>query len=210
MRRPGIMLLALTLAAGPSAGQTRPAPTAPAKTDRKDPQAEAGVPPRLVEAAGESFVKVRYHFKKDLTEEAGRKSWGAWRARMIEQFVDDKIPLDAVGVVVAPATVLVYDNGLEDRFLDRIEVETASGKRLGAKREGQDARAGACSAHGLPLRGSQWVLRLSYARRRGIQARWHHGNARAKARAKGCQVAGRSYLLLLSRCQIMSLMRSRW
>jgi len=108
-------------------------PAAPAKDGKSDEA--SGVPLRLVRAAEGAFVKVHYHFKKDVTEEAGRKSWAAWRARVIERFVDDKITLDAAGIAVGPDAVAVYDNGLEDRFLDRIEVVTADGRRLPARRD---------------------------------------------------------------------------
>ncbi len=143
-----ILAAALPMAAAPAA----PTATAPGekKADAKDPdrdkpeakkppekteEADKGVPKALVAAAGESFVKVHYHFKKDVTEEASRQSWAAWRARAYERHVDDKITLDAVGVVIAPRQVLVCDNGLEERFIDRIEVVAASGKRYAGRRD---------------------------------------------------------------------------
>ena len=137
MARIWALLLAATVAAGPAA-RTKPAPgakptskVAPAKDKQAD---EPGVPKALVDAAEKSFVKVHYHFKKDITEEAGRKSWAAWRARMYEEYVNDKKTLDAVGLAIAPDTILVYDNGMEDRFIEKIEVVTATGKRFAATR----------------------------------------------------------------------------
>jgi len=130
MRRAWILLTAAALA------QVLPASTwAPQAWAESPADKPSGVPEPLVQTAVASFVKVHYHFKKDVTEEAGQKSWAAWRARLYERFVDDKITLDAVGIAVAPDTVWVYDNGLEDRFIDRIEVVTSAGQTLAARRE---------------------------------------------------------------------------
>jgi len=114
------------------------ADTRPAKRAAGDEKAEAkeeGIPDALAKAAAKSFVKIHYRFKKDLSERAGRSTWAGWRARQYERYVDDKITLDASGVVIAPGVVLTYDNGLEDRFIDRVEVVTAAGKRYAARRD---------------------------------------------------------------------------
>lgn len=111
-----------------------PAPaTAPTSQPSSAP-AKKAVPDKLVQAA-KSLVTVHYYFKKDLAEEAGRNSWPSFRARMYERYVDDKITLDASGLVIAPGRVLVYDNGLESRFIERIEIRTADGKTFAATRE---------------------------------------------------------------------------
>lgn len=134
--RQRVWLTALVLLgawAASSAGETRPAQRAAG--DEKAEAKDKGIPNALAQAASRSFVKIHYHFKKDLSERAGRSTWAGWRARQYERYVDDKITLDASGVVIAPGVVLTYDNGLEDRFIDRIEVVTASGKRYAARRD---------------------------------------------------------------------------
>jgi len=139
MARTWAWILTASVAAGAAAAPTaktgparRAAPASRAAADQADD--DSGVPEALVAAAGRGLVKVHYHFKKDVTEEAGRKSWAAWRARLVEAYVNDKTTLDAVGVVIAPGTVLVRDDGLEDRFIEKIEVVTSAGKRFTATR----------------------------------------------------------------------------
>ena len=124
---------AVILVAGFAAGAMA-APGASTRPSAKGKDKDAGVPKALVDAAGRSFVKVHYHFRKDVTEEAGQKTWAGWRAQMYEAYVNDKITLDAVGIAIASKEVLVYDGGLEDRFIEKIEVVTADGKRLAATR----------------------------------------------------------------------------
>jgi len=90
---------------------------------------------KLVEAASESFVIVRTWYQKDLSDPITGQN-GDWTvARLYEEYVDKKRPAEAAGVVLdAAGRVLVYDDGIEDRFIQKIEIETADGKRFPAAR----------------------------------------------------------------------------
>lgn len=125
-----------TAAPGPRAAQ--PAPTTTRAADAKDrgkDDADEAVPKALIDAAKQSFVVVKFWYKKDLTEPTAGAS-DDWRIRQIyEEFIENKYPEERPGVVLDDkGHVLVYDDGLEDRFLDRIEVEEVGGSTFPASR----------------------------------------------------------------------------
>ena len=123
---------------GPPAASTRPAATQEAATRKKPAgdESEEAVPKPLVDAAKRSFVVVKLWYKKDLSEPAAMLS-DDWRIRRIyDTFIENKYPEERPGLVMdRSGQILIYDDGLEDRFLDKIEVETVEGSEFPAVRE---------------------------------------------------------------------------
>jgi len=112
------------------AASTAPA-TRPAKTDNEDV-----IPKALLDAARNSFVVVQVWYKKDTTDSPDVQERD-WRIRQIyEDCIDKKRPEERVGIVLDGAgDVLVADDGVEDRFIDRIVVQDISGAAFPAKRD---------------------------------------------------------------------------
>lgn len=136
-----LMLLAgHTLAEGPSSGpSTAPNSSAPSTAPSTQPAAlivdagEPAVPKALVKAAKDSFVIIKTYFKKDTSEtaDAADDNWTTFR--LYDEYVDKKRPALTTGIVIdADGRILTADHGLEDRFIDRIEIE-AGGKTVAAK-----------------------------------------------------------------------------
>ncbi len=121
-----------------AAATTGPAATQPAGTAQEAGQddSDQAVPKALIEAAKASFVVVKIWYKKDLSEPAAALG-DNWRVRQIyEEFVDSKCPDERPGLVLDDkGHVLIYDDGLEERFLDRIEVTDVRGQTFPAVRE---------------------------------------------------------------------------
>lgn len=91
-------------------------------------------PATLLEATRNSAVIVRTWFRKDVTESPSDVERN-WRVRNIYgDFIDKKRPREDVGVVIARGRVLVNDDGIEPRFVDRIEIETIDGTKVPASR----------------------------------------------------------------------------
>jgi len=111
---------------------TRPAAPRRAKADG-DTDEEA-VPQALIDASRRSFVVVRYHFRKDTSESLTTVQEDYRIRRLYDEYVDQKRPAEMPGIVLDDqGHVLVVDGGLEDRFLERIEVESG-GKTFAARR----------------------------------------------------------------------------
>ncbi len=140
--RHALALAAAFLAAGGHlvAGEgaaTRPASAPAARSTRAKPHKpgdDEAVPKALIDAARRSFVIVKFHFQKDTSETPAAAERDYRIARLYEQYVDKKRPAEAPGIVLdEKGHVLVVDGGLEDRFIQRIEVE-AGGKTYPARR----------------------------------------------------------------------------
>jgi hypothetical protein len=130
------------------AGTAPPVPTTapaarPAATTRPDSEAarpadaeDLTFPPPLLAAARNSFVVVSFWYKKDEREPAGAAETN-WQAQhLYDSYVDKKRPEERVGIVLDDrGHVLVSDDGVEDRFIDRIEVAGTCGAKLPATRE---------------------------------------------------------------------------
>jgi len=111
------------------------APKAPRTAKKKVDEDDDRSTEKLIAAAGKSFVIVRTWYQKDLSDPVTGRN-GNWTvARLYQNYVDKKRPAEAAGVVLdAAGRVLVYDDGIEDRFIQKIEIETADGKRFPATR----------------------------------------------------------------------------
>ena len=135
------LAVALATCVGPllagEGGATRPAATTkPAKpkgggNDAKDDET---IPQAFIDAARRSFVVVKLHFRKDTSETPAAAERDYRTAHLYSEYVDQKRPAEAPGIVLdARGHVLVVDAGLEDRFIERIEIE-AGGKSYPARR----------------------------------------------------------------------------
>ncbi|HUT57314.1 MAG TPA: PDZ domain-containing protein [Phycisphaerae bacterium] len=115
---------------------TKPAATQPATAASAPAQDEDSALPRaLLKAGTESFVIVEVWYKKDLSESAQVLDRDYRIRQMYEEYVDQKRSDERSGVVLDDkGHILVIDDGLEDRFLDRLVVKDASNKGLPAKR----------------------------------------------------------------------------
>jgi hypothetical protein len=107
------------------------APSAAAAAAKDDD--EPAVPKTLVDAAKNSFVIVKTYFRKDTSETADAADDNWMTLRLYDEYVDKKRPALTTGIVIgAEGRVLTADYGLEDRFIDRIEIE-AGGKTAAAR-----------------------------------------------------------------------------
>jgi hypothetical protein len=110
-----------------------PAPAKPPQNKPQDEDDEA-VPQALIDAANRSFVVVKFHLKKDTSETPQTIERDYRISRLYDQYVDQKRPAEVPGLVLDDqGHVLVVDTGLEDRFIERIEV-AVGGKTLAARR----------------------------------------------------------------------------
>ena len=154
MERIVAAICVLALLAGPAAAQTATAPeptpapagekkaptTQPApggkKAEKAEKESEEAIPPALLEAAKGSFVIVEVWYKKDTAESKAfvERDWQA--RRIYEDYIDKKRPSETTGLVLdAKGHILIHDDGLEDRFLDKIVVQDVTGARYPARRE---------------------------------------------------------------------------
>ena len=116
--------------------QKQPATGAATQESGKDKEDnDKAVPEALLNAAKQSLVRVEIWYKKDLTEPTATSSRN-WRvSRIYGQYVDEKRPEETTALVLdADGRVLLLDDGLEDRFLDKIIIKTPTGQSLPAKR----------------------------------------------------------------------------
>ena len=104
-----------------------------APAEKKD---EDAIPARLIEAARGSFVIVETFYKKDLTESPSVISSDYALRRIYGDYIDQKRPSLQTGVVLdAAGRVLIADDGVEQRFIDKVEIRDSNGKRYPARRE---------------------------------------------------------------------------
>ena len=111
------------------------APKIPHDAKKKADEEEDRSLEKLIDAAGKSLVIVRTWYQKDLSDPITGQN-GDWTvAQLYQEYVDKKRPAEAAGVVLdAAGRVLVFDDGVEDRFIQKIEIETAGGARFPATR----------------------------------------------------------------------------
>lgn len=89
----------------------------------------------IIQAANRSFVIVRTWYKKDPTEPVAQAGRNWQTARLYEDYIDKKRPAEVPGLVLDDkGHVLIIDDGIEDRFIEKIEVLNAAGKHFAAKR----------------------------------------------------------------------------
>ncbi len=91
-------------------------------------------PEATLTAARRSLVIVRTWFKKDVTETPSEVEDNYRLSEIYEEYIEKKRPRETSGVVIAPGRILVYDDGIEPRFIGRVEVETVAGERIPATR----------------------------------------------------------------------------
>lgn len=122
-----IVSIAILLIAGFAYADTPTTQTQPAETNEEK---QAQTYQSLLKAARESMVIVRTYYKKDLTDPTVRDE----ASELYRNFVDKKIPAETTGVVIADGLVLIAEDGVEDRFIDRIEVQNTGGDKTPARR----------------------------------------------------------------------------
>jgi hypothetical protein len=135
MKKSLLLIVMLSFAVVPAL-LTADAPNAPA--DANDPADDANdplLPEPMLAAARESTVIVRTWFKKDVTETPSEIEYDYRVREIYEEYIEKKRPRETTGVVIGKGRVLVYDDGVEPRFIDRVEVETIDGKRVPATRK---------------------------------------------------------------------------
>jgi S1-C subfamily serine protease len=95
---------------------------------------DEAVPQALIDASRRSFVVVNYHLQKDVSETAEAAERDYRINQLYDEYVDKKRPAELPGLVLdSDGRVLVVDSGLEDRFIQRIEVQ-AGGQTYPARR----------------------------------------------------------------------------
>ena len=148
--RPASAPTSLPAASRPAASRPtarRPAASRPDSTQSSRPASQPGTaastqassqdhdepPVEIMKSLRDSFVVVEVWYKKDTTEAAGDVS-GAGQ-RIYSDYVDQKTPEEKTGVVLDDqGRVLIVEDGVEDRFIDRIVVRTAAGEAFPAQR----------------------------------------------------------------------------
>jgi len=94
--------------------------------------AQTEPPARLREAAARSLVPVRFHLRRVEGESVGDWRDPAWP---YQRYLRDRIPLETAGLVLdAEGRVLVADNQLDFRWVERIELDAGAGP-VPARRE---------------------------------------------------------------------------
>ncbi|MFP4215646.1 MAG: PDZ domain-containing protein [Phycisphaerae bacterium] len=91
-------------------------------------------PEATLTAARRSLVIVRTWFKKDVTETPSEVEDNYQLSEIYEEYIEKKRPRETSGVVIDKGRILVYDDGIEPRFIDRVEVETVAGEKIPATR----------------------------------------------------------------------------
>jgi len=130
---PALLILALSLPVSAETPTKDAATTsAPAtKAAEKDKCTEV-----LIKAAKDSFVIVEFWYKKDLSEPTTSEDRNWRTSEIYEDYIDKKRPEERTGVVLdKTGRILVVDDGLEDRFLDKIVVKDGKGGSFPAKRQ---------------------------------------------------------------------------
>ncbi len=103
--------------------------TAPADADEDADEEEPAVPEELVRSARKSFVIVRVWYKKDTSESLAAQLEQQRIRHIYTNYVDKKRPEEKSGVVMDDkGHILVVDDGIEDRFIDKITIQTPDGK----------------------------------------------------------------------------------
>jgi S1-C subfamily serine protease len=111
------------------------APKTPRDTKKKADEEDDRSLEKLIEAASESIVIVRTWYQKDLSDPVTGQNGNWAAAQLYQEYVDKKRPAESAGVVLdAAGRVLIADSGIEDRFIQKIEIETHDGKRFPATR----------------------------------------------------------------------------
>lgn len=131
-------------ASAPAAGSTAwtakaSSPTSKAASEPATQPAAGGhdeaLSKELVRASCASFVIVEFWYKKDLSESAAVIERDYNINRLYDDYIDKKRPEQKPGIVLDDkGHVLITDDGLEERFLDRILVRDVQGRLLAAKR----------------------------------------------------------------------------
>ncbi|MFH1024007.1 MAG: PDZ domain-containing protein [Planctomycetota bacterium] len=125
---------ALVVAAAAFSGMGADAPAAPPEPT------DAEIHAKVVETARKTIVIVRLTLRKDLSETPEETGHGL--SALVREIVDEKRTVDITGVWwEAKGTVLVNDLIFDARFIRKIEVETAGGRRYPAKVAGVYLRA---------------------------------------------------------------------
>jgi hypothetical protein len=104
------------------------------ENDQVEDDDEGLFPAPTLKAARQGLVIVRTWFKKDVSESPSEVNNNYRLREMYDQYIEKKRPRESAGVVVAGNRVLVYDDGIESRFIDRVEIETIDGEKLPARR----------------------------------------------------------------------------
>jgi hypothetical protein len=96
---------------------------------------DEAIPKVLLDAARNSFVVVQVWYQKDTSDLADIHDRD-WRIRRLyDEYIDKKRPEERVGVVLnADGDILAADDGIEDRFIEKIVVQDISGAAFPAKR----------------------------------------------------------------------------
>jgi len=114
---------------------TQPATATTKQAEDKDKDKDKAIPKKLLKAAKQSFVICEYWYRKDLSDSVNAAEENYALGRIYSNYVDKKRPAERVGVVISDkGLILVGDDGIEDRFIRKIEVRDAGGKRYPARR----------------------------------------------------------------------------
>ena len=88
-----------------------------------------------IRAANRSFVVVRTWYRKDMSEAASQTERNWQTTRLYGEYIDKKRPAEVPGLVLDDrGGVLIADDGIEDRFIEKIEVRDVAGKIYPARR----------------------------------------------------------------------------
>ncbi len=109
--------------------QAQPA-TEAEDSDQTDEQKQAEAYKTLLNSARDSMVVVRTFYKKDLTDPTVKQD----AADLYDSYIEKKRPAETTGVVIDAGLVIIADDGVEDRFVDHIEVEDSAGNKASALR----------------------------------------------------------------------------
>lgn len=93
------------------------------------------IPQELLSAARDGFVIVRTWYQKDTRESVDVQQQDWQINELYSEYIDKKRPAETVGVVLDEGKVLIGDDGIEQRFIKKVEVETIGGKTFSATRE---------------------------------------------------------------------------
>jgi len=120
--------------AAPSAGTTRPAPSTRPESDEEE-QEEELIPEKFLAAAKDAFVICEFRYQKDLSESPEMAERDYRIRRIYGEYIDKKRPEERIGIVLDDkGTILITDDGLEDRFLKSVTVRGIAGETFPARR----------------------------------------------------------------------------
>ena len=123
------------------AAATRPSPAAKGAIDPgvladRPVKDEDAIPPALIRAAKDSFVIVETWYKKDLTEPPSVLESDYRLREIYSEYIDQKRPALQAGLVLdAAGRVIVPDDAIEQRFIDKIQIRDVTGRRYPAQRQ---------------------------------------------------------------------------